>query len=649
MRPYRHSAGRYDRVSGGYYPVPYGYASDPGYMHVNAYYPEAAYYSGRAPRLQYVRRPDHRKREADEHGYEKPITAREREQQRQKEKQKHKGPDLQGKQKRSPKTKSNKKIQMYRSFNPLEPQSTADSSYPMYMVPKRKISYQNYMQESSFYGDEDDPTLESGSLGQGYHHWQHDPGLYRLRRSRHMSSSTHTSYENHEVGSDIEEETTFDTNFDEQSAKDKTAVKSAEKIEYANTKKDKIAVKTAEKVVYANTKKVRKDAVRAKSTEKVVYANSETIKKYEDEGTQTQSFQESNDATQAKHLLDHDETSLKRSLEYTNESKQAQNLNDEASIQKSESSNNWKEADYENTRAAQVSNSRNLEIDDVESRQSFDDYDGHVPKADYENARAAAETPSRNWEIDAVESRQSFDDYNGDVPIADYENVQLSTSKATEKAEQVPYENAETTKVPESDSFQTISYVNTGTERSENPPRKYVYEDIQTHTDQDIQASWTNIYDNINPSELVRTETQKKTESHYIHPTEGAHYQVTDLENVNRREYSELEMHVNDLWHGSRKELSGLETADTLDGENQDRRGYSEFETDSVNRKEYSELEHVIQEANRDFDRLTGEKLEQTHGSLAYAVSPTMDHFVEPYQSEANNVRIKSFYVFLEI
>ena len=583
MRPYQPSAGRYDRVSG-YLALPYGYASDPGYMHVNACYPEAVYYSGRAPRFQYVTSSARHNREYEaDRGYEKPITAREKEQQRQKERQKQQKMDEKAKPKKF-KTKSNKKIQMYRSFNPLEPPVTSESNYPTYMIPKRRISYQNYMQESSFYGDEDDPTLESGSLGQGYHHWQHDPGLYRLRRIRHSSSSTHTSYENNKVGSDIEEETTFDTNFDEE-----------------KDTKDKTAVKTAEKVVYANTEKVRRGAVAAETSEKAVYANSETIKKYEDEATQTQTFEDSNETKQVKQFQGTDETSQKRSFENINETTQTQSLeDDQASIQKLEMDNTWKEPDYETTGTGSVSNTRNLEIDFLESRQSFDHSDWHVPKTNYEN-------------------------------------IQKSASEATEKAENVPYENVGTSKVSEIDSFQNIIYANTGIERLENPPRKYVSENIhnQTPTEQDIQASWTDIYDNINPSELVRTEIQKRTEYQYIHPTAGAHYKVADLGNINRREYSELEMHAAASGYGNRKEYSELET----DGENLDRRGYSEFETDSVNRKEYSELDHVIQEANRDFDRLSGERLEQTPGYLAYAVSPTMDHFIEPYQNEATNVR----------
>ena len=635
MRPYPRTASRYDRVSGAYYLQPYGYASDPGYIHVNAYYPEAAYYNGRVPRLHYVRSSEIRRREVDAHGYEKPITAREREQLRQKEKQKHRSAERHEKEKKSPKTKSNKKIQMYRSFNPLQPPTTTEPSYQMYMIPKRRISYQNYMQESSFYGDEDDPTFESGSLGQGYRHWQHDPGLYRLRRQRHASSSTHTSYENHGVGSDIEEETTFDTNFDGKSAEDKTHGKVVEKVEYANVKKGKTAVNTAEKVVYANAKKVRKDALKAIHPEKAVYANSETVKKFEDEATQTQHFQEITEATQTKGLLD-DETSPKRGFEYTSESKISPDINDElASLHKSEIDENWKETEYENTRAAALeSGSRNLEND--EGRQSFADYDGYVPKADYEGTGAAAAYPSRSCGIDVVGVRQPYDDYDGEHPKADYENLLGSTSKAIEKAENIPYNDDATSKVPESDSIKNITYANTGIERSENPPRKYVYEDIQTPVEQDIQASLTNIYDNINPTELVRSETQKKTEQQYIHPTGEVHYQVTDLGNISRREYSELEMEITDSGHVVRKEYQ-VETVGNL--EEQDRSEYPEFETDSVNRKEYSELEQVIEDARRDFDRISGDRLEQGSGYLAYAVSPTMDHFVEPYQNEASNVR----------
>ena len=186
---------QYGRVAGYFPPPPFGYETYPGYANLSSYYPKAMMYTGRTSGL------------PNEKIYDKPISSRGKDMQKQKRKQEHKAAIRvdrfrRDRDKKKHKSKSNKKIQMYRNWSFLEPHTPSESSYPVYMIPKRRLSYQNYMQESSFYGDEDDRV--SGSPR--YQHWQYDPGLYRRRRGDNSSSSSRTSYQNHGADSDIEEE-----------------------------------------------------------------------------------------------------------------------------------------------------------------------------------------------------------------------------------------------------------------------------------------------------------------------------------------------------------------------------------------------------------------------------------------------------------
>ena len=185
---------QYGRVSGYFPPPPFAYETYPGYANLSSYYPKAMMYTGRAPGHPY------------EKIYDKPISSREKDQ-KQKRKQEYKAGIRvdrfrQDRDKKKYKSKSNKKIQMYHNWSFLEPHTPSESSYPVYMIPKRRLSYQNYMQESSFYGDED----ERASGSPRYQHWQYDSGLYRRRRGDNSSSSSRTSYQNHGADSDIEEE-----------------------------------------------------------------------------------------------------------------------------------------------------------------------------------------------------------------------------------------------------------------------------------------------------------------------------------------------------------------------------------------------------------------------------------------------------------
>lgn len=352
LRPNPPSFSRYDRVAG-YYSIPFGYSDYPGYMHVNAYNPEAVYYTGRTQGHKYAGHHYHERNYEQDRGYEKPITAREREMQNRNGKQKHPTEGQHSKIKKN-KAKSNKKIQMYRSRNLLEPPLTSESSYPLYMFPKRRMSYQNYMQESSFYGDDDDATLESESQGQDYHHRQYDPGLYRLRRVRHSSSSTHTSYENHGVGSDIEEEN-FDTHFDEeQDNKANAAAETTEKVVYANTQTQRNSEDEAtQTLTVADNQYFTKKLDRNDDGKQHEYENTQTTQltylKTSEPGAygSSQSVKHSNENTSGKNEYINTQTSMKMSTEGAEKV-----LYENTETLKHEDENSFQVNAYENTRNA---------------------------------------------------------------------------------------------------------------------------------------------------------------------------------------------------------------------------------------------------------------------------------------------------------
>ena len=461
---------QYKRV-GGYFSAPFTYSDEyPGYTHLSAYYPKAMIYTGRDPRTPYDRI------------YDQPINTRERELQRHKPKRKpgmtnHVACFRHGRGKKKYKSKSNKKIQMlYRNWNPHEPQKMRESTYPMYMIPKRRVSYQNYMQESSFYGDDDDMTLESGS--QSYHHWQHDPGLYRMRQGDMSSTSSHTSYQNHGAGSDIEEEV-IDTVV-------------GEELEQEADDREKIGDETSRQI-YENTQEAG-------------------------------SFEEG-----------------------------------EAS----------KKNNYENIPA-------------------FTDYDKDFSRQNYENTQTFRYSDTEISKKNYFENTETFRYSDTETSRKNSNaNFQMFKFADTKDPRNQFYENAWASKISDTQISRDNVYENTQIPRVEALPKKNIYEDIQTPTDQETGTFWKDRYEDPKTSAKFNEEI-KRSKYEYIETSTNTDY-----------------MNNSDL----------IET---------------------VNRKEYSELQTVSQDAAREFDGHCEDKQYLTPGYMGHEVTQTLDSFKDSYINENN-------------
>ena len=506
---------QYGRVSGYFPPPPFAYETYPGYANLSSFYPKAMMYTGRAPGHPY------------EKIYDKP---RGKDMQKQKRKQEHKAairidrfrPDMD---KKKHKSKSNKKIQMYRNWSFLEPHTPSESSYPVYMIPKRRLSYQNYMQESSFYGDEDDRA--SGSPR--YHHWQYGTGLYRRRRGDNSSSSSRTSYQNHGADSDIEEEVM------DPLAKDDKAIDG------------------------------QNDAEHSKFHEHFQRSdNNQSHGSYEKEPSEKHNYENIQTSNDFCKWFFFNKNEIERSFRYSDT--------------------------------------------DLAKKNSL----AHTESFRHSDT----ETARKNFSL----------------------NLQASNSADTKETRGFFYENIETSQNIEIKSVKDNVYENTHVSREETVPKRNVYENIQTPTDQEAGFFWKDIYENALYSGNFKDEIKRSEYQNIEKAGNTAYANANIVDDINGRENNKRARNI---------AYASTSVEDINEREHSERvtnTAYANTNAEDINEKEHSEKARNIAYASTSVEDINEREHSERITNTAYASTNIEDinerehSEVETFDCEASRV-----------